>query len=122
MSDPIGLAVLILALPLAAAILSAILSKTVLRDAANWPLVVACATAAILALVLLARVVDEPSGQFLSRSLTWFAAGKLKVSFTLNVDPLSAIMLAMITFISTWIAIFSSGYMKGDAGTLGSSR
>ena len=48
--------------------------------------------------------------------MTWFAAGKLTVNFTITVDPLSAIMLAMITFIATWIAIFSAGYMHGDTG------
>jgi len=115
-SDPLSLALLILALPLAAAILGALLSKSSLRTTANWPLVLACATAAVLAFVLLARVADEPKRQFLSQPATWFAAGKLRVNFTINLDPLAAIMLAMITFVSTWIATFSSGYMKGDRG------
>src|SRR4029079_16527477 len=115
-SDPLSLALLILALPLAAAILGALLSKSSLRTTANWPLVLACATAAVLAFVLQARVADEPKRQFLSQPATWFAAGKLRVNFTINLDPLAAIMLAMITFVSTWIATFSSGYMKGDRG------
>jgi NADH-quinone oxidoreductase subunit L len=38
------------------------------------------------------------------------------VGFTITVDPLSSIMLAMVTFVATWIAIFSSGYMHGDKG------
>ena len=116
MSDSIGLALLVPALPLAAMIVSAVLSRTNLRSFANWPLVLACAVAAVLAAVLLTRVVDEPTRQFLSKPVTWFTAGHLRANFTVNVDPLSAIMLAMITFVSTWIAIFSSGYMKGDSG------
>ena len=59
--------------------------------------------------------------QILSQPVTWFAAGKLHVDFTINVDPLSAIMLAMITFIATWIAIFSSATCRGDRATPGSS-
>ena len=116
MSDPIGLALLILGLPLAAAIVSAGLSRGSIRTAANWPLIAACATAAVLALVLLVRVADASGHQFVSEPATWFAAGRLKVNFTFNVDPLACVMLTMITFVSTWIAIFSSGYMKGDSG------
>jgi NADH-quinone oxidoreductase subunit L len=115
-SDPIGLALLILGLPLAAALLAAAFSWSVLRTAANWPLILSCAAASVLALVLVARVADDSVHRFLSEPVTWFAAGRLKANFTINVDPLAAIMLAMITFVSTWIAIFSSGYMKGDSG------
>jgi proton-translocating NADH-quinone oxidoreductase chain L len=115
-SEPIGLALAILGLPLLAAILSAVLSKSLWRNAAHWPLIVACSVATILAIVLLTKFTDASDARFLSQPVTWFAAGKLKVSFTINVDPLAAIMVAMITFVSTWIAIFSSGYMKGDGG------
>jgi NADH-quinone oxidoreductase subunit L len=115
-SDPTSIALLILGLPLAAALIAAAFSRSALQTVANLHLIAACATAAVLALVLLARVADAPAHQFLSSPVTWFAAGKLTVNFTINVDPLSAIMLAMITFVSTWIAIFSSGYMKGDTG------
>ena len=36
--------------------------------------------------------------------------------FTLRADALSAIMLVMITFIGTFIAIYSVGYMHGEGG------
>jgi NADH-quinone oxidoreductase subunit L len=115
-SDPIGLALLILGLPLAATLLAAVFSRSVLRTAANWPLILSCAAASVLALVLLARVADDSVHRFLSEPVTWFAAGRVRANFAINVDPLSAIMLAMITFVSTWIAIYSSGYMKGEVG------
>ena len=67
-------------------------------------------------MVLVKQTADNGAGQVLSSEITWFAAGKLKVHYTINVDPLSAMMLAMVTFISTWIALFSSGYMHGDKG------
>jgi NADH-quinone oxidoreductase subunit L len=59
---------------------------------------------------------DARSPQTLSEPITWFAAGHLKVRFTLNVDALAAIMLCMITFVATMIALFSSEYMSGDRG------
>jgi len=38
------------------------------------------------------------------------------IDVTLRADPLTAIMLVMVTFISTLIAIYSIGYMHGDPG------
>ena len=104
MSDPIGRALVILGLPLVAAILAAVFSRGILKKAANWPLVAACALAAGLAIGLVSRVAESPNHRFVSDAVTWFAAGKLVVNFTIAVDPLSATMLAMVTFISLWIA------------------
>jgi proton-translocating NADH-quinone oxidoreductase chain L len=114
--DPIGLALLILALPLAAAILAAISSRTPLWKYANVPLIIAGASSAVFAFFLVRSLVLADQSQFLSEPLTWFAVNKLRVGYKINVDALSATMLAMITFISTWIAVFSSGYMSGDKG------
>ncbi len=116
MSEPLGLAPIILALPLIAAILAAICSRIGLAKIAHVPLILACAVAAVLAILLVLKVGEGDQHQWVSDPITWFAAGNLKVNFTLTVDPLSSIMLAMVTFIATWIAIFSSGYMHGDKG------
>ncbi len=116
MSDPIGVALIILALPLVASLLAAFVLTGRLKTIANWPLVIACAVGAVLAISVLFKVSDSPEHRFVSEPATWFAAGKLAVHFTITVDPLSAIMLAMVTFVATWIAIFSSGYMHGEKG------
>jgi len=39
-----------------------------------------------------------------------------RVDITLRADALTAIMLSMVTFISTLVAIFAAGYMHGDRG------
>jgi NADH-quinone oxidoreductase subunit L len=115
-SDPVGLALTVLGLLLAATVVTALLSGTAaLKRFAHWPLVLACGTAAVLAVMLVQKVAAAGAApRFVSEPHTWFAAGKLKVNFTLTVDPLSSIMLAMITFIATWIAVFSSGYMRDE--------
>jgi len=116
-SDPIGLALTVLGLPLAAALLAWLCCGTAaLKKFAHLPLIGACAAAAVVAALLLTKVLDGGQSQYVSEPVTWFAAGHLKVRFTINVDALSAIMLAMITFIATFIAIFSGGYMHGDKG------
>ena len=118
MSDPRTLAVIILALPLFAAILAWICGASpTTKKFAHVPLIVACGTAAVIAFVLLNKMLDGYAGQYVTENpLTWFSAGYLKVQYTIAVDSLSAIMLGMVTFIATMIAIFSGGYMHGDKG------
>ncbi|MFO0848915.1 MAG: NADH-quinone oxidoreductase subunit L [Gemmataceae bacterium] len=118
MSNPVELAVVALGLPLAAAVLAAVLGLTKLARFAHVPTVLAFAAAAAAALVCLGNVASA-SGQpvaFVSDLGTWFSAGRLDVHFTLAVDPLSAVMLATVTFVATWIAVFSAGYMHDDPG------
>lgn len=47
---------------------------------------------------------------------TWIPLGNIQIPFGLRVDSLSAIMLFVVTFVSTMIHIYSNGYMKGDPG------
>src|SRR5262249_48005919 len=115
-SEPLGLALTILVLLGAAALATALCAGSVLKRAAHWPLIVACAASAVVAMLLLAKVADLETPRVISEAGTWFAAGKLAVNFTIAVDPLSCVMLAMITFVATWIAIFSTGYMHGERG------
>jgi NADH-quinone oxidoreductase subunit L len=42
--------------------------------------------------------------------------GDFQIDVTLRADPLTAVMLVVVTFISTLVAIYSSGYMHGDRG------
>ncbi|MGH2808841.1 MAG: NADH-quinone oxidoreductase subunit L [Actinomycetota bacterium] len=44
----------------------------------------------------------------------WIAAGRFSVSFDLLIDPLSAVMLLVVTGVGMLIHIYSIGYMKGD--------
>ena len=38
------------------------------------------------------------------------------MQFSIALDPLSAVMLSTVTFVATWIAVFSAGYMHGRLG------
>ena len=46
----------------------------------------------------------------------WIQAGDLSVSFGLIFDSLSGIMCLVITGVGLLIHVYSTGYMKGDAG------
>ncbi len=47
-------------------------------------------------------------------NFTWFTFGEQTLRLGFVLDPLTAVMLVMITFVSLWIFIFSVGYMAAD--------
>jgi NADH-quinone oxidoreductase subunit L len=128
------LLILIPALPLAAAVLTALLGKHVLRAWSHWPTVAAVAgsCAASLALVFaVQQAAEEPPADGQPAQIgfertyplwTWAAidaaeTGRdFRIDVTLRADPLTAIMLATVTFVSLLVAVYSIGYMRGDPG------
>ena len=44
----------------------------------------------------------------------WINSGKFVVNWSINIDPLSSVMLVVVTLISSLVHIYSIGYMKGD--------
>ncbi|MCI0492583.1 MAG: NADH-quinone oxidoreductase subunit L, partial [Planctomycetes bacterium] len=101
--------------PLAAAMLIAAFGNRSLREASHWPCLVAIATSAVCALLVLL------GGDFAERPATvvgyeWFAAGDLAVPVALYVDSLAVTMLVMVTWVALLVAIFAVGYMHHDPG------
>ena len=57
----------------------------------------------------------ERSGPVAS-GFDWISVGDLHVRADVQIDALTAVMLAMVTFVSLLVAIYASGYMHGDPG------
>ncbi|WP_423147541.1 NADH-quinone oxidoreductase subunit L [Rubrolithibacter danxiaensis] len=53
---------------------------------------------------------------FLVPVFNWIQAGSLSVPFSFQVDPLSALMLLIVTGIGFLIHVYSTGYMHHDSG------
>jgi len=56
------------------------------------------------------------AGQPVKLPGSWGTRLPFDIDVTLRADPLTAIMLSMVTFISSLVAIYSIGYMHGDPG------
>ncbi|MFM8251070.1 MAG: proton-conducting transporter membrane subunit [Planctomycetota bacterium] len=145
--------VLIPALPLMGAILTAVLGPRLLKQYSHLPIIIALmlstiCSAALLRQVSLANerqeVADEAAGQRYAgfehtyTLWTWADIAKayqpaqvpadglsehprsesadFRVDVVLRTDGLTSIMLVMVTFIATLVAIFGAGYMHGDRG------
>jgi NADH-quinone oxidoreductase subunit L len=109
---------LVPALPLAASIVATVVAfrrDTEVRKLAHWPVVVGIAAACGVAIAIFIGVANAGTPT-IQTYYTWFDAGNVHVGMTLRADGLTAVMLVMITFISTLIATFAIGYMHDDPG------
>jgi NADH-quinone oxidoreductase subunit L len=53
---------------------------------------------------------------YVLRLWEWMPVGTLRIDAALQVDPLSAVMLLVVTGVGSLIHVFSIGYMRADAG------
>ena len=111
------LAILIPALPLAAAIATAVLGPRRLRENSHRPCVGATVLAFILSVFFLFGVLATADGEAVVADLyTWAAVPGLTIDVSLRADALTAVMLVVVTLVSALVAIYSAAYMHGDRG------
>ncbi|MGQ0712373.1 MAG: NADH-quinone oxidoreductase subunit L [Gemmatimonadaceae bacterium] len=58
----------------------------------------------------------EPDQPFVQRYFSWMPAGDLQIDAAFQLDPLSMIMVLVITGVGALIHLFSIGYMRDDPG------
>ncbi len=84
-----------------------------LKERSHWPVVIGSGLACVLSLLLIANV---GAGEGRTVLYPWIDAGDLHVPIEFRVDGLTTMMLGMVTFVATLVAIFAAGYMAGDSG------
>jgi NADH-quinone oxidoreductase subunit L len=104
---------LIPAFPLAGAILNMVFGRLV-RHHAHWIAVPALLGSFLASCSVFARVW---AGETFSAPLfTWIVAGGFETSVAAFVDPLTAVMLLVVTGVGFLIHVYSIGYMHDDPG------
>lgn len=101
--------------PLSGFLLIALLNKQLRQWLAA---LIACSSVLfsfILSVVLFFALGDDQTA-FTLTAFDWISAGDFSVSFSLLVDPLSILMMLIITGVGFLIHVYSSGYMHGDEG------
>jgi NADH-quinone oxidoreductase subunit L len=110
---------LVPALPLAGFVLNgtlALVRPEAKRTVTTMGVGVLLAAFAVGVLVVTALAHAHPEGPVVYRYWDWIPVGGLQVSAALQVDPLSAVMLLIVTGVGALIHIFSVGYMRADPG------
>src|SRR5213596_640594 len=101
------------ALPLAGALVNILLGDRIGRRA-HWVAVSSVAGSFLAACAVFTRVWD--GGSFTSTLFPWIVVGKFETSVVAFVDPLTGVMLLVVTGVSALIHLYSAGYMYGDPG------
>lgn len=110
-------------LPLVGAIVAGFLCIGRFRTLAHWPVWITVLISAILSFSLLAGMIgeshaarSESSLAYVQNIYSWITAGNFEASVGFLFDPLSAVMLCVVTGIGFLIAVFAAGYMRGEEG------
>ena len=99
--------------PLVGALLNMFFGRFVGRQA-HWIAVPALVGSFVASCMLFARVASGET--FTTTLFSWVGAGDFETSVAAYVDPLTAIMLLVVTGVGMLIHLYSIGYMHDDPG------
>jgi NADH-quinone oxidoreductase subunit L len=105
--------ILIILLPLIASLLSGFFGKIIGDRNSEIVTSLMVAISAILSTIVLYEVIIN---QYQNNIIiaTWINSGSLDVNWSMKIDSLSAVMLVVITSVSSLVHIYSIGYMSHD--------
>ena len=102
-------------LPLTAFIINILLGKEVLREKAHWPSILAVVGSFFITITSVLPQIT--AGKIINEDLyTWIVSGTFNASVGFLIDPLTAVMLIVVTTCASLIHIYAVGYMHGDTG------
>ena len=105
---------LIVLLPLIAAIVVGIFGKQLPRAAAHIVTIFAVGAAFLLSAFVLNATQDGYHANY--NLYTWLQSGSLQLNVGFLIDNLTAMMMVVVTFVSLMVHIYTIGYMAEDSG------
>ncbi|MGC2424173.1 MAG: NADH-quinone oxidoreductase subunit L [Nitrospirota bacterium] len=85
-----------------------------LKEKAKWPPIIAVLASFALSV---STLFDVMGGQTVNAVLySWITSGNFDIHIGFKIDQLTAVMLIVVTTVSSLVHIYSTGYMHGDKG------
>ncbi len=120
---PEGAVWVIMLLPLGSFAIISVVSLLGLTGSGRWNsqlsgylTIVSVAGAFLLSLWVLDSAIEADGSRFGFAAHEWVTVGPLRVNIGLTVDGLTAVMLVVVTSVSTLVQFYSQEYMMGDQG------
>jgi len=108
-------AILIILLPLVSFTIQIFVGKRLPKQGAWLPFLAIFASFLLSVPIFFQAVTQyEPNNILAQQSWDWIVFGPVTVSFGIFIDNLTAVMLIVVTLISSMIHLYSMGYMHGD--------
>jgi NADH-quinone oxidoreductase subunit L len=101
-------------LPLVSFVITGLFGKRYFKEKSHYLSVAAVAVSWALSMYVLVKIMG---GERLNWQVyQWIAAGSFKVDIGILVDPLTAVMLLVVSTVGFMVHVYSIGYMKDDGG------
>ena len=104
---------LIIFLPLLGSIISGLFGKYIGSRNSEIITSLFVSISAILSFIIFYKVLNQDYTNNLN-IFTWINSGTLNVSWSIDIDALSSVMLVVVTLVSSLVHIYSIGYMSDD--------
>ncbi|MCZ6716883.1 MAG: NADH-quinone oxidoreductase subunit L [Gammaproteobacteria bacterium] len=102
--------------PLLAAIVTGLFGRQIGRAGAHWLTILAVALSCGLSLYVLKGIVADGDPVFNGSVYTWADIDGLHMEVGFLIDRLTALMMAVVSFVSLMVHIYTIGYMRDDPG------
>lgn len=102
--------------PLIAAMIAGIFGRRIGKTASHSITIFGVALAFAASCFIFKSIIFDHNGPYNFLVYPWIVSGSISFDVSFLVDPLSAIMLVTVTFVSLLVHIYSIGYMHDDPG------
>ena len=110
---------LIFLIPLISFVIIAFVIRPLVRPeskVAGYITITAISASLALSIWSLMTVMAAPHHEVVVPAISWVVIGDMTIHLGIIMDPLTAVMLIVVTVVSLMVQIYSQGYMKGDTG------
>jgi NADH-quinone oxidoreductase subunit L len=115
MIDPNTLLAIAL-LPLAAAIIAGLFGRLIGRTAAHVVTIAAVGASFVLSALVAWQLLVQGAPVFNEAVYTWLVSDGIRMEVGFLIDPLSVMMMCVVTFVSLCVHVYTIGYMHEDDG------
>ena len=115
MIDPNTLLAIAL-LPLAAAVLAGLFGRLIGRTAAHVVTIAAVGASFLLSVLVAWQLLVQGAPVFNEAVYTWLVSDGIRMEVGFLIDPLSVMMMCVVTFVSLCVHVYTIGYMHEDPG------
>ncbi|MFO1504631.1 MAG: NADH-quinone oxidoreductase subunit L [Steroidobacteraceae bacterium] len=103
-------------LPLAGAIIAGLFGRFIGRQPAAIVTILGVAASCLLSLIVFKQLIVDHAAVFNAPVYTWLISDGIRMSIGFLVDPLTVMMMVVVTFVSLCVHVYTIGYMADDPG------
>ncbi len=102
--------------PLAGSIIAGLFGWKIGRAASHWVTTLGVGIACVLSLYVFKYMVFDGGEPYNASVYTWMVSDGIRFEIGFMIDKLTAMMMAVVTFVSLMVHIYTIGYMHDDPG------